>query len=530
MENQLLMVNPSARKIILAGASVRSLAESAVRCGYVPVCFDYFADRDLCDRTAADPSADSADSRKRGEDTAVSVGLDFEGSESGCQSRNAGVTSGVLTEENAFAERKPTLCGDAFVLPTKHIEAPPHASGTNAQALAINDFAELPALLCALPADVPLIWCGGLENRPEILSQLAEQRSLVGVAISQLSTLRSPFRLQRLLTDAGLLFPETHSLNAFPADRATERDFRCSWLRKRTTASGGIGVMRAPPSPGFETELQIISGSTNFAGGDTRETCEATETVLQRYIDGVPMSAIIVSDGERTKVVAVDLQLVGEATLHATDFQFCGNVGPVAVSAVVLDQLQRGAETIVHATGMRGVWGIDFIRQDDAVWFLEVNPRIPASHEVVELIAPLSFVELHCHPEAAFAGNDLFLERLPCHAPAQLGIRLIVYADHAVATIAHMEAWAQAALRQRLSWRQNPIPDQWSCADIPRPNVPIEVGAPFCSLLTKTAHPQFTGRTLRLPRLDSPIPIGLDLSQLEIQLQNLISQTSAVVH
>ncbi|MCA9065067.1 MAG: hypothetical protein KDA96_18490, partial [Planctomycetaceae bacterium] len=121
------MVNPSARKIILAGASVRSLAESAVRCGYVPVCFDYFADRDLCDRTAADPSADSADSRKRGEDTAVSVGLDFEGSESGCQSRNAGVTSGVLTEENAFAERKPTLCGDAFVLPTKHIEAPPHA-------------------------------------------------------------------------------------------------------------------------------------------------------------------------------------------------------------------------------------------------------------------------------------------------------------------------------------------------------------------------------------------------------------------
>ena len=34
--------------VILAGASVRSLAESAVRNGLRPVCVDMFGDEDLC--------------------------------------------------------------------------------------------------------------------------------------------------------------------------------------------------------------------------------------------------------------------------------------------------------------------------------------------------------------------------------------------------------------------------------------------------------------------------------------------------
>jgi predicted ATP-grasp superfamily ATP-dependent carboligase len=50
---------------------------------------------------------------------------------------------------------------------------------------------------------------------------------------------------------------------------------------------------------------------------------------------------------------------------------------------VALDQVQEICSRLVEAFGLRGPFGVDFIWDGERAWVVEVNPRPPASLEVI---------------------------------------------------------------------------------------------------------------------------------------------------
>jgi len=274
--------------VILAGASVRSLAEVALRDGHRPLCIDMFGDADLRRRLAT-------------------AGLD-------CTFRR------------------------------------------------IGSFSDLPDALTDVDASIPLVWTGGLENHLGVLRTLRQQRPVRGATIEAIQRSRDVSELQRVLDGSGCRVPETHPVSEMGV---LDVPHDGTWLFKPQGTSGGLGIL-------------AIDGVT--AADRT-----SSSGVLQRCVAGSPFSATFVANDESCRFVGAACQIVGERRLGARDFWFCGNSGPVKLPESVKRIVQEAGRRIAHL-GLRGVFGIDFIAEENGatVWFLEVNPRLTASHEIYD--------------------------------------------------------------------------------------------------------------------------------------------------
>lgn len=199
----------------------------------------------------------------------------------------------------------------------------------------------------------PVMYTGGLENHPDVITDLAKDREILGAGPSELK------RLRERPDSAGALVP------------ATGR-----WLVKSFRSSGGLGVRRAVP------------GETVPDGH-----------YLEEFLDGPVMSAVF-HDGE---LLGITEQIVGASWLHAREFLYAGNLVGWALptrSSGACGELQltqafpltSGAvggqcppyEIPTPAVRLAGYSGIDFILKNSTPIVLEINPRYPASVEVIE--------------------------------------------------------------------------------------------------------------------------------------------------
>ena len=97
--------------------------------------------------------------------------------------------------------------------------------------------------------------------------------------------------------------------------------------------------------------------------------------------------------------MGVTEQIIGESWLNAKPFQYAGSIGPLEISPALEQELQRLGEVLRIGCGLRGLFGVDFILQDDRPWLVEVNPRYTASIEVLEYATGLQAL---AHHRAAF--------------------------------------------------------------------------------------------------------------------------------
>src|SRR5207249_9264748 len=80
----------------------------------------------------------------------------------------------------------------------------------------------------------------------------------------------------------------------------------------------------------------------------------------------------------------VTRQLVGEPWLHAAPFHYCGSIGPLPLSESLWRKFWRIGTVLAKAFRLRGLFGVDCVLRDGIPWPVEVNPRYPASVEVLE--------------------------------------------------------------------------------------------------------------------------------------------------
>jgi predicted ATP-grasp superfamily ATP-dependent carboligase len=289
----------------------------------------------------------------------------------------------------------------------------------------------------------PILYTGGLENHPALLQLLSAERAILGVTGNTLTNLRNTSELYNLL--------KSKQINT-PAIIISTKDLNkeISYLRKPKYRSGGLGIK--PFDPSKQTMV------------------EDADFYYQEFIKGESRSAIFCFTESGFELLGVSIQSSGTQSLHADDFLYSGNMGPVKPCSSELKDLQTIGEIISSNYHPLGLLGMDYILNDSKVYPLEINPRYTASMEVLELALGQNFITKHMQ---AFGIKPIY-ENPARTEPSVIG-KAIYYAPHDV-LIPNEAPW--------LSIESNPKLFS-TFADIPKTGSAIHRCSPVVTIFAK---------------------------------------------
>jgi predicted ATP-grasp superfamily ATP-dependent carboligase len=213
----------------------------------------------------------------------------------------------------------------------------------------------------------PWMYTGGLENRPRLIDRLALLRPLWGISGQALRHAKRPWHWCRLLRDAGFTVP----------DWVSEEGPR---LVKPLAGAGGKGVepwlSNRKPAPWRAFLQERIGGDCSVSG-------------------------LYCALENRVVLLGVTRQMVGAPT---GPFAYRGSIGPLKIDTDVQADMQSMGSVLGETMGLRGLFGVDGILTATGFVPVEINPRYPASAEVVERATGMSMVRWHA---AAFGLGDI---------------------------------------------------------------------------------------------------------------------------
>lgn len=293
---------------------------------------------------------------------------------------------------------------------------------------------ETRALLAAIARLAPanrrpkfgFVYGSGFEDRPELLTAIARRCVIFGNSAETLRLCKDPFALAAVLDELGLPRPDVRR------DAPPARDIG-NWLVKRRGGAGGIHIRPA-------AQLRAARGR-----------------YFQRRIPGIPVSATVLGDGRRARVLGLAAPMT--APISAMPFRFGGIAAPADIAPALAQELEAAAAAISARLKLRGLASVDFVADGGRFWVIEVNPRPGASLEVFERILGTSLFDLHVR---ACAG-EMPRRRAP-RRRGRAAASLVLYLN------------AQYVMPAGFDW-----PD-WS-ADRPRPGTVSGPNDPLCTVL-----------------------------------------------
>ncbi len=302
---------------------------------------------------------------------------------------------------------------------------------------------QLPAILRREAPAGAVVFTGGMENHPLIIEAISLDREILGNPANVLQQVRNPYKVANALSSFGLSVPMVHPEGkALPADRV--------WLVKPMLGCGGRGII-----PWNEQTISVSAAEPSYC---------------QEYIEGVPHAGLFLSDGHRVICLGVCLQLVGLPWLNASQFAYCGSIGPIPFEPEIIDQYRLIGQALVESFGLRGLFGVDTIHQSNRVWMIEVNPRYTASMEVLERVDDRSWLKEHI---AVCRGRRISLDDISLRSSRRtMGGKVILFND--------------AATWPFLGDVVGTMPNEkrvLQLADIPQPGSLMQPHQPICSLL-----------------------------------------------
>ena len=309
----------------------------------------------------------------------------------------------------------------------------------------------LPSLIAGEGPQCPWMYTGALENHGRVVSLLESCRPLWGNSEFVLNKVRDPFYLAHELLEAGFCTPPVLPPAATPPDRA--------WLTKSRRGAGGSRVFWADAFP--------------------RRIGRKAEWYHQKWQAGQPHSAIFLTDSSKRAILfGVTQQLVGETWLHARPFAYCGSIGPVHLGTEATRELERLGSFLVCQMGLSGIFGVDFIFSEGRPWIIEVNPRYPASVEILE----------YGYQRAAFPRPDQLqlreddlarVETVGCSSDGQQRVGIVGKAILFAATTVRFPD--SGPWEERMFDRRNPSVFP-AFADVPWPGERIAAGRPVMTV------------------------------------------------
>lgn len=220
---------------------------------------------------------------------------------------------------------------------------------------------------------MPLVYVGGLENHSEVLQVAEECHELWGNSRGTVAKVRDLNQLAEVLRIAQVKLPEWVTSEQAPLNDG-------SWLIRPQAGSGGWGISR-------------------WAAGNAHASfTQQVPHYFQKYQNGQSYSATFIADPKvgDIRFVGVSRQLIGLSDSNATEFQWCGNVAPATLPVPIEHKLRRIGNVLKWKFQLSGLFGVDFLVDDqENIYVTEVNPRCPASLELLEFVTGQALFEAH---------------------------------------------------------------------------------------------------------------------------------------
>lgn len=191
-----------------------------------------------------------------------------------------------------------------------------------------------------------VVFSGGLEANDAVAEKLAQFGNVAFTTSESIKLLAHPELFNDALAIAGV--------DQFPLFRTTGK-FDCPVVCKKMPHSGT---------------------ATLYATGKAAERTSASNAIFQKFIQGESVSLIFAADSNGVRGLGGSEQLT-------QSLSWIGSISGLQLEANELQSANNFANAIVELSGLVGVFGIDFIRNENGLWPVDVNPRIPASAEIV---------------------------------------------------------------------------------------------------------------------------------------------------
>ncbi|TVS14290.1 MAG: ATP-grasp domain-containing protein [Planctomycetaceae bacterium] len=328
----------------------------------------------------------------------------------------------------------------------------------------------------------PWLYTGGLENHPDLVDGVAAGRPLLGNPGPVLRAVRDPFRLADFLQHQGFDTPKI--LRPLPSASAAGR-----WLRKPWHSSGGRGIQVV--SQAAENQRAVASRADEAIAESHDGEC-----FYQQWIDGSSYSGVFVANQGSATLIGVTRQMVGRRWTKAPRFAYCGSIWPSGLDRQTIGTLSRLGQCLAAEYRLTGLFGVDVIVDDDRIFVLEINPRYPASAEVLEMALDMRG-SIVAHHIAACQTN--VLPQVDSEGTGNSCGKAILFADRPVSVGSRFESLL-APINADKHW--TPL------ADIPAPGATIQEGQPIVTVRAQAESP--TALMRRLKRLAEQVRSALD--------------------
>jgi len=186
-----------------------------------------------------------------------------------------------------------------------------------------------------------------------------------------------------ILKSNGYKVPISYSLENFDFQ---ECDIKFPFILKKKRSAGGLNVIKIENEMNLKTQLQNIKNKHFLP----------SEWLIQEYIRGVPVSSTVISNGEESEMISINLQIIGEKFLNSPrEFMYCGNIVPAGLLKEEQKKISEISLFLTKKLGLKGINGFDFVLREHYPYLMECNPRIPGSIRVSESVLHLNLLDLH---------------------------------------------------------------------------------------------------------------------------------------
>jgi hypothetical protein len=163
-----------------------------------------------------------------------------------------------------------------------------------------------------------------------------------------------------------------------------DSNFKYPFIIKKKTGSGGLNIYKINNKSEFNIKLKQISAK------------KMSNWLIQEYIEGLPISCTVISNGIDCEIISINRQIVGFDFVNAPkEFMYCGNVVPGNILPREEELVKEISLLLTRELKLKGINGFDYVLKNNYPYLMEINPRIPGSIRVSEEAMQLNLLELH---------------------------------------------------------------------------------------------------------------------------------------